>query len=191
VARLKALGVTEGQRDMQKVLVIGSGGSRKTTFSIALAEKTGLPLIHLDAIYWRPGWEQPPKQEWRSTVDRLIQQPAWIIDGDYRSTLSLRLGACDTAILLDISPWICTYSVLKRMLTNLGKSRPDMPENCPERFDPEFLWWVASYRAKCLPSILSELRDAERLGKTVVILRSRSEMKRFLSGLPHNHSLKP
>jgi adenylate kinase family enzyme len=41
---------------MQRVLVIGSGGAGKSTFARRLAQWASLPLIHLDAIYWHPGW---------------------------------------------------------------------------------------------------------------------------------------
>lgn len=171
---------------MRKVLVIGSGGSGKTTFARKLARKTGLPLVHLDSVYWRPGWTPPPRQEWLATVERLVQEPAWIIDGNYGSTLARRLEACDTAILLDVSPWTCTGRVARRMLLSLGRSRPDMPAGCAERLDPGFLRSVASFRARQLPGILAALKNAEHSGTRVVVLRNRVEMQRVLSGAaPH------
>src|SRR5437879_8580011 len=81
---------------MKRVLVIGSGGTGKTTVARRLAQRTGLPLIHLDLLYWRPGWQPTPGEEWHETVRRLVAGESWIIDGNYGVTLDLRVAACDT-----------------------------------------------------------------------------------------------
>lgn len=176
---------------MKQVLLIGSGGSGKSTLARLLAVKTGLPLIHLDALYWRSGWKETPKPEWESTVDRLTQESEWIMDGNDDTTLDLGLVACDTVILLDISPWRCLWRIIKRRLTHAGQSRPGMASDCPERLDLKFLWRVASYRTQPLPSILMKLKVLERSGKKIVVLCNPSEVKRFLSEAPPpNNSFK-
>src|SRR5438034_11750677 len=86
---------------LKRILVIGSGGSGKTTFARRLAERTTLPLIHLDALYWRPGWDPTPADEWRARVEALANEPAWIMDGNYGGTLDIRLAASDTIVFLD------------------------------------------------------------------------------------------
>ena len=87
---------------MQRVIVIGSGGAGKSVFAARLAEGTGLPLIHLDALYWKPGWVAPAPDEWDETMRRLVAGERWIIDGNYSRTLEMRMAACDTAIFLDV-----------------------------------------------------------------------------------------
>src|SRR4051812_22129729 len=72
---------------MRRVLVIGSGGAGKSTFARSLAERLGLPLIHLDALYWRPGWVETPKEEWAREVRRLLSADRWVMDGNYGGTL--------------------------------------------------------------------------------------------------------
>jgi adenylate kinase family enzyme len=176
---------------MKRILIIGSGGSGKSTLARQLSAATGLPLIHLDAIYWRPGWEETPKPEWVSMINHLVKKPEWIMDGNYGGTLDQRLDACDTVILLDISPWLCLWRVGRRRLRHAGQSRPELAPDCPERLDAKFLWWVATYQAKRLPRNLIKLRAAERSGKKVVILRSLSEVQRFLSEAPPDNSFKP
>jgi hypothetical protein len=78
-------------------------------FAARLAERTGLPLIHLDAMYWRPGWVKTPKDEWSRTVDRLLTRDRWVMDGNYAGTLDRRLAACDTVIFLDLPRTVCLW----------------------------------------------------------------------------------
>src|SRR5947199_10477215 len=94
---------------MNRVLVIGTGGTGKTTLARRLAERTALPLIHLDLLYWRPGGQPTPNAEWRQTVERLITAEKWIIDGNYGGTLDLRLAACGTVVLLDLPRGGCLW----------------------------------------------------------------------------------
>src|SRR5207249_11108955 len=97
---------------MNRVLVIGTGGTGKTTLARRLAERTGLPLIHLDLLYWRPGWQPTPNDEWRQTVERLITAAAWIIGGNHGGPLDLRLAACDHVGFPHL-PWrLCRWRVL-------------------------------------------------------------------------------
>ena len=52
---------------MERVLILGSPGAGKSTFARRLAERSGLPLIHLDKHFWRPGWVEPAPEEWQRT----------------------------------------------------------------------------------------------------------------------------
>ncbi len=90
-----------------RVLVDGMMGSGKSTFARALAQETGLPLIHLDVHYWNPGWTRPSDDEWRERQRALLAGEAWIIDGNYNETLALRLERADTIIFLDTPWWLC------------------------------------------------------------------------------------
>ena len=74
---------------MQRALVIGIPGAGKSTFSRALAAKTGLPIIHLDTEFWQPDWEITPREQWRVKVAQLLERDAWIMDGNYGATLDL------------------------------------------------------------------------------------------------------
>src|SRR3982751_276242 len=140
---------------MKRMLVICASGSGKSTFSKRLGEMTGLDVIHLDKAHWLPGWVEPRKDEWRQTVEMLLQGDSWIIDGNYSGTLELRLSACDTVIFLDLSRLICTWRVFKRVLQHNGRSRPDMPPGCEERLDLKFLIWTWKYPARSRPRVIS------------------------------------
>jgi adenylate kinase family enzyme len=98
----------------RRVLVIGMAGSGKSTFSRALSAKTGLPVIHLDFHYWKPGWVKPSDDEWRDKQRGLLAGDAWIVDGNTQRGLDLRLERADTVVLLDTPWWTCAGRAFMR-----------------------------------------------------------------------------
>ena len=168
---------------MRRVLVIGSGGAGKSTVARQIGERTGLPVVHLDALYWRPGWVPTPPPAWRQAVQALVAGDAWVMDGNYGGTLDVRLAACDTVVFLDLPRTLCVARVLRRRVLYAGRSRPDVAPGCPERLTWEFLRWVWSYPRRRRPAVLRRLA-AVSTDRTVVVLRSRQAVEGFLSGLP-------
>jgi adenylate kinase family enzyme len=164
---------------MKRALLIGCGGSGKSTLAKRLADRTGLPLIHLDAFYWHPGWVETPKPEWEARVTALVSQDAWVMDGNYGGTLDIRLNAADTIIFMDLPRRTCVWRVLRRWWQHRGRSRPDLGDGCPEQLSWEFLRWVWSYRRDRRPTVLEKLRGLDP-EKRVVILRANADVERFL-----------
>jgi adenylate kinase family enzyme len=123
----------------RRLLIIGSGGSGKSTLARHLATALGLPLLHLDRLYWKPGWKEPEPAAWVAHVDELIAGDAWIMDGNYGGTLERRLQRAQMVIWLDLSRWICLWRVLRRRVEYLGQTRPEMPPGCPEHLSLAFL----------------------------------------------------
>jgi adenylate kinase family enzyme len=171
---------------MQRILVIGSGGSGKSTFSVRLGKLLDLPVIHLDTLYWGPGWIEPDKSQWALTVRRVIAQDAWILDGNYSGTLAERIAACDTVIFLDVSRLICMWRVLKRAARHRGRTRPDMSPGCPERISPAFLFWIWNYPNRSRRKIV-EMLEKVRATKNVVYLRTESDVERFVHAQASAH----
>ncbi|MDT7604653.1 MAG: hypothetical protein QOF61_2650 [Acidobacteriota bacterium] len=165
---------------MKKILVIGSGGSGKSTFSKRLGEALGLEVIHLDRLYWKSGWVETPKPEWRVRVEELIRRDAWVMDGNYSGTLDIRLEACDTVVFLDVPRSVCLWRVLKRVATYRRGGRADMAEGCAEKFDLVFMRWIWTYpkqkRLKIFKLLAEKARD-----KTVAVLRTQAEIESFLA----------
>lgn len=167
---------------MQRVLVIGSGGSGKTTFSLQLSDATGLPVIHLDQHYWNPGWIPTPDDEWSATVRALCGAERWIMDGNYGGTLDTRVDAADAIVFLDTPRLTCIARVLRRRIAFRGRSRPSLPEDCPERITLGFLHWLWSYPSRRRPTILATL-ESLRHSKGVHILRSDRERRDLIAAL--------
>lgn len=168
---------------MQKVLVIGSSGAGKSVFARRLAVRTGLPLIHLDAIYWKPGWVKTPKEAWARTVDELLARDRWVMDGNYAGTLDRRLAACDTVVFLDLPRSVCLWRAVKRRVTFRGSARPDMTPGCRERLTWQFIRWIWEYPRRRRPGVLARLA-ALRPGQRAVVLRSTAEVDDFLRSIP-------
>lgn len=164
---------------LQKVLIIGSGGAGKSTLARTLGEITGLPVYHLDSLFWHPGWVETSNDEWDKQVRDLVHRDAWILDGNYSRTLDIRTDFADTVIFLDFPRWLTTYRIIKRRIQHHGTTRPDMREGCPEKLDFEFVRWVWNYPRDKRPKILAKLAKLPT-EKRVVILRSRSEVQRFI-----------
>jgi len=104
-------------------------GAGKSTFAQALSRKTGLPVIHLDVHYWKPGWVKPSEDDWRDKQRALLAAPAWIADGNDLETLDLRLEHAETVVLLDTPWWICAG---RAFLRGLRKPVGEMPEGCDD-----------------------------------------------------------
>jgi adenylate kinase family enzyme len=163
---------------MKRIAIIGSGGAGKTTLALALERKTGIPALHLDRLYWKAGWVATAPEDWLKIQGNLLERPRWIIDGNYGSTLDMRLAAADTVVFLDMPRLLCLWRALKRGLRYAGRSRPDMTEGCPERVTGEFLRWIWRYPLERRPVILEKL--AALKDKRVVRLRTRHDVGAFL-----------
>lgn len=166
---------------MQRILVIGCGGAGKSTLSRQIGERLQLPVLHLDAHYWQPGWVEPSREAWTQTVAALTVSDTWVMDGNYTGSLAQRLAACDSVVFLDISRWRCLCRVARRSLTYLGRTRPDMADDCPERLEWAFFKWIWQFPHQTRPRLEAMLAQAQ--GKRVIRLRSPKEVRGFLQEL--------
>ena len=166
---------------MERVMIIGCGGAGKSTLAKQLGEKTGLPVVHLDKLYWKPGWVSMSREEFDVIHRDAINRNEWIMDGNFDRTMEARMEQCDTVIYLDFSRFACLMGVLKRIITTYGTVRPDMGEGCPERLDWEFLKWVWNFKKNKRDNhyiLLEKYSD-----KSIVILKNRREVKLFLASI--------
>ena len=163
----------------RRIMILGSPGSGKSTFARKLSQITQLPLIHLDKEFWKDGWIETPRQEWIKKQKQLILGDEWIIDGNYGGTMDIRLEKADTIICFKLSRTVCLLSYFKRVITNIGKVRADMPEGCPEKFDFEFMkyiWNFPKVSGKTNIDVIEKNKD-----KQIIVFKSRKESQQFLT----------
>ena len=161
---------------MKRVAVIGCPGSGKSTFARKLHEKTGLPLIHLDNIWWKPDRTHITREAFDAALREILAKPAWIVDGNYSRTVETRIAACDTVIFLDFDEQTCMDGIVSRV----GENRPDMPWT-EQTLDPELVALVKGFRAEQRPEILTLLkRYADR---EIRVFCTRDEAYAWLNGL--------
>jgi adenylate kinase family enzyme len=166
---------------MKRVLVIGSPGTGKTTFAKKLAEKTGLPLVHLDLHYHdksKDYYNEINKEAWQDKVAELIKHDTWIIDGNYNSTLVERLTRADTIIFFDFPRHKAFEGVLNRRVKLRNKKRSDMPDDWKERLDWGFLRYIWKFNKVKRPMILEKILANKN--KEVVIFKTRADAERYL-----------
>ena len=161
---------------MQKVIVIGCPGAGKSTFARALAAKTGLPLYHLDLFFWREDKTTVPRAEFLRHLHHVLREDAWIIDGNYGSTMELRMAACDTVFFLDYSTDLCLESVRARR----GKPRADMPW-IEEEEDAEFMKFISRFAVDRRPKILALLQQYPQ--KNIHVFQNRDQADAYLAAL--------
>ena len=166
---------------MKRVMIIGCGGAGKSTLARKLGEKTGLPVVHLDQIWWAPGhWQHIEKPEFDEKLALELEKPRWILDGNFNRTIEARLEVCDTVIYLDYPRLVCLKNWLGRVIKNWGH-RPDMTEGCTEWIDPEFVKWIWNFNKNNRARYYALLNNAG--DKKVVILKSRRQAQKFLDSL--------
>lgn len=173
---------------MKRVVVVGCQGSGKTRLALALGQKLGLPVVHLDVLYWRPGWQAPDTAEFRARVSEAIAGDGWVVDGSFSGlALDLTLARAERFVAIERPGWLCVWRVLWRSVFQRRGQRPDLPAGCAERFDWSVLKQAWRYNTDRLPRIEAELM---KYGGHVPVVRLRTdrEIAAFLAEIPRKCS---
>ena len=152
----------------KRILIVGCPGSGKSTFARRLAECTGLKLVHLDMLFWNADKTTVSQEIFIRRLADEMKGDQWIIDGNYASTLRMRLEACDLVYFLDYPLELCLEGIRARR----GTKRTDMPWIESEE-DGDLISFVRSFSEEVRPHMLALF--AEYPQKGCIIFRSRAD----------------
>jgi adenylate kinase family enzyme len=166
---------------VERILVLGHCGAGKSTLAVQLGEMLDLPVIHLDQLSWRPGWQEEDRAVFADRLRAAAAGERWIIEGNYTSWLDLRLPRAQAAVWLDYPLWLCLWRIVRRVRAWRGRVRPDMAPGCPEKLDWEFVRWAVTHHRTARRRVAGALAGAPHV--KAVRLRSPGQTGSFLRGL--------
>ncbi|WP_047979827.1 P-loop NTPase family protein [Ornithinibacillus contaminans] len=169
---------------MKKITILGNPGAGKSTLAMQLGHLLDIPVYHMDAIYWKPGWKAIDEAELISQHDEILKQDSWIIEGNYSVTLPKRLEDADTVIFLHYTTIKCLYGIIKRRIQYHNKTRPDIGKGCPERLNLEFILWTKNYNKNKVPKLYQKL--LKTTNTDIHIFRYRKQLTTYLESLRQN-----
>lgn len=132
--------------DLKRIMIIGQPGSGKSTLARRLGEITDLPVVHIDHIHWQSGWIDRTKAEKDVLCAQVHAGDKWIFEGGHSRSWTERMERADMMIVLDLPLSLRAWRVFWRVIEYNGRTRPDLPEGCPERFNWEFTAWIWNTR---------------------------------------------
>ncbi len=167
-------------------MVVGAPGSGKSTLAIRLGRITALPVFHMDHIHWLPGWIERVRDEKIAMAHAVEARAEWIFEGGLSSTYDNRAVRADLIVWLDLPLPLRLWRVTRRIATNYDQTRPDLTENCPERFSAEFYRYIVTSNRRTQARLA---RLAAEAGKPLRHLTSPRAVRAWLArvevaGLP-------
>lgn len=161
--------------ETHRIAIIGISASGKSVFGRKLAEKTGLPLIHMDQIFWKGNWEAVPQSEYLKRHQEIIQENQWIIEGYVNESMADRLKRADQIIYLDYPGWLCTLRLIWRWLMHRKQARPELPKEALENLKYETFLKVLNRKERIRIEKSLELAG----NQNVVRIKGPGEIKHF------------
>ena len=154
-----------------RIHIVGPGGSGKTVLAEALSQRLSVPCHAMDDMIWNPGapGAKRPAKERRALLEAVILEKDWILEGMYLEEAEPAFAEADQILVLDLSPALCAFRVLKRSLAGPDRAHPKMVSAMVKR--------SLRYRAQELPR-LEKLLFPYR--EKVRYIRSREDLQALL-----------
>ena len=162
------------------MVIVGPGGAGKSVLARRLGSAWGLPVLHLDAAFWGPGWQPTPPEVWRGVVESLAAADRWIIEGGYPEVLSVVLARAELAVLLDLPRRVTLPRLVLRPLRRRDRRKGDLPRGMRHVIDHENLGWAWHWPDRDRPTVTSALDAFSAGGGRATVLRSTAEVERWL-----------
>lgn len=170
------------KKKMEKIIIIGSPGAGKSSFSKKLKNITKLPLYHIDMLYHKKDGTHITKEELEEKLKEIFKTDKWIIDGNYQKTLELRINECDTIFLLDFPTQVCLEGAKSR----IGQKRDDLPW-VEEKLDENFKQCIINFTNEKLPQIY-KLLDKYKMNHSIFIFKSRDEADNYIRNMEKKYA---
>lgn len=138
-----------------RINIIGTSGSGKSTLGKRLARQLNVPYIDMDTLYWRPNWQGTPDEELYAKLEQILQQPGWVLDGNYNRSRDIKWRNVDLIIWIDYGFWRTLRQAVLRAIKRARHKQELWPGtgNC-ESFRRAFLshesiilWTVKTWRS--------------------------------------------
>ena len=154
----------------KKIIVIGCSGAGKSTFSRKLQKATGIELFCLDAIYWNKDSSHITREEMKDKQKEILKKDSFIIDGNFRNTLEMRISQADLIFFFDLPMEICIEGAKNRKF-----GRPEM--SCELPVNEELIDFIKNFNADVKPVIL---RLIKKYNKKTVTFHSHKEADEYI-----------
>ncbi|WP_433235586.1 topology modulation protein [Streptosporangium sp. CA-135522] len=161
---------------MNRVAIVGSGGSGKSHVARELGRLLDAPVTHLDAVFYDDEWNALPPEKFEAAQRELVSAPRWVIDGNYNSSLHVRLAACDTVVMMDVPTWAALWGIFSRQARHGAGQHTAGVYN---RIHWGVITYVATYRRRMRPKVLAKISEFAA-DKQVILLTSRTQTRRWL-----------
>jgi adenylate kinase family enzyme len=175
--------------EIQRVNVVGSSGSGKSTVGRQIATRLGLPFVELDDIHWRPNWTESTDEELFSNLGKALAGEGWVLDGNYSRTVPVKWKRVQLIVWLDLPYWLIMYQVISRTFRR-SFNREILWAGNQESLTKAFfdkdsiILWSLSNLSRVRRGYSQAMSDDRYRHIQFVRLRSRREIREFLSALP-------
>jgi adenylate kinase family enzyme len=173
---------------VDRIAIIGCGGSGKSRMARDLGRMLGIMPVHLDGLYYDQDWQPLDTEQFAALQRELVAAPRWVIDGSYASSVLIRLAPADTVIFLDMPATVCLRSIAEQRLWHRAGQHAALGVH--DRITWNFIRYIIGYRKHMAPRVRQLI--AEHAGDArVIVLHSRRAVRHYLASVAEQGRREP